>query len=86
MVWLYTEYAKTHFLLVFLWASPNNGEVSVDNMGWVAMVLLLATSDYKLNTIDMVFPRKIYTGKPAHVVTSIKQSLVLKGHLFLVLS
>ena len=54
MVWLYTEYAKTHFLLFFLWASPNNGEVSVDNMGWVAMVLLLATSDYKLNTIDMV--------------------------------
>jgi hypothetical protein len=28
--------------------------VSVDNMGWVAKVLLLATSDYKLNTIDMV--------------------------------
>ena len=28
----------------------------------------------------------IYTVKPAHVVTSIKQSPVLKGHLFLVLS
>jgi len=27
-----------------------------------------------------------YTVKPAHVVTSIKQSPVLKGHLFLVLS
>jgi len=27
-----------------------------------------------------------YTVKPAHVVTSIKQSPALKGHLFLVLS
>jgi hypothetical protein len=27
-----------------------------------------------------------YTVKPAHAVTSIKQSSVLKGHLFLVLS
>ena len=27
-----------------------------------------------------------YTVKPAHAVTSIKQSTVLKGHLFLVLS
>ena len=30
--------------------------------------------------------KKIYTVKPAYVVTSIKQSPVLKGHIFLVLS
>jgi hypothetical protein len=30
--------------------------------------------------------RKTNTGKPVHAVTSIKQSPVLKGHLFLVLS
>ena len=29
---------------------------------------------------------KAYSVKPAHVVTSIKQSPVLKGHIFLVLS
>ena len=28
----------------------------------------------------------VYTVKPAHVVTSIKQSPVLKGHIFLALS
>ena len=32
-----------------------------------------------------VFGKKVYTVKPAHVVTSIKQSPVLKGRLFLVL-
>jgi hypothetical protein len=32
-------------------------------------------------------PKKYaYNFKPAHVVTSIKQSPVLKGHLFLILS
>jgi len=36
-----------------LWASPNNGG-SVVNKVWVAMWLLLVTSDYKRNTIDMV--------------------------------
>ena len=29
---------------------------------------------------------KQYTVKPAHVITSIKQSPILKGHLFLVMS
>ena len=31
-------------------------------------------------------PISVYTVKPAHAVTSVKQSPVLKGHLFLVLS
>jgi hypothetical protein len=36
-----------------------------------------------LYTSDIIY---LYTVKPAHAVTSIKQSSVLKGHLFLVLT
>jgi hypothetical protein len=34
----------------------------------------------------MFYANKTIIIKPAHAVTSIKQSLVLKGHIFLVLS
>jgi len=46
------------------------------------MKILVINSDYD----DHNFPDYTCTVKPAHAVTSIKQSPALKGHLFLVLS
>jgi len=46
----------------------------------------ISTLFLRLLKIDFIFLYKVYTVKSAHVVTSIKQSPVLKGHICLVLS
>jgi hypothetical protein len=53
-------------------------EVAFDERGLVRVGLL--------HTVLDQFISVKYTVKPAHTVTSIKQSPVLKGHIFLVLS
>ena len=48
-------------------------------------VVSLYTWEYVIFS-NFLYVHKVYTVKPLHVVTSIKQSPVLKGHLYLVLS
>jgi hypothetical protein len=51
---------------------------------WTHTMYRLITS-FK-EKIHHYFTMQVNTVKPAHVVTSIKQSPVLKGHIFLILS
>ena len=54
--------------------------------GWT----LINASESSLNRKKTLYARKydpyMHTVKPAHAITSIKQSPVLKGHIFFVLS
>ena len=64
----------------------------IDMVGKLSNLFVLASkherkASLKLAQINLIFAENVlYVVKPAHAVTSIKQSPVLKGQLFLVLS
>ena len=57
-----------------------------DYHAWLNLVLIVVGTELKSQVRIERIGFKTYTVKPGHLVTSIKQSPVLKGHPFLILS